>query len=338
MLEISNLVLNQWRTMSKKQVKQSANGWWSGDAVCCTHNGETQDKRGRGGILVHNEGFTWHCFNCNYSTAYTAGKTIGLKMRHLLEWLGFDDITIQKLNLESLRRRTLDDIASDKGLANQLALLRTNKFKTHTLPEGSRDITPNDTKFVDYLESRNLKVSDYNFKITPKGLARKKNRIIIPYMYKDKVVGWTSRFLDKNKPKYLNENQQPGYVFGIDLQKEDWKYVILAEGIFDAISINGLAIMHSEISDKQIALIKNLGKEVIVVPDQDKAGLGLAEQAIEAGFSVSIPNWGDGIHDINESIIKYGKTGTLLSILQAKESSKIKITVALHKLRKALYE
>ena len=30
--------------------KRTASGWVSFNAVCCTHNGENQDKRQRGGV------------------------------------------------------------------------------------------------------------------------------------------------------------------------------------------------------------------------------------------------------------------------------------------------
>jgi DNA primase len=99
------------------------------------------------------------------------------------------------------------------------------------------------------------------------------------------------------------------------------------EGIFDALSIGGLAVMHNDISDAQARLIRSLGKEVTVVPDQDKAGLELIDRAVDLGWAVSIPNWEPGIKDVNDAVIKYGKLGTLLTILEARETSKIKIEI-----------
>jgi hypothetical protein len=46
---------------------------------------------------------------------------------------------------------------------------------------------------------------------------------------------------------------------------------IVVEGVFDALSINGLAVLHAEINDAQVRLIRSLGRDVIVVPDQDVA-------------------------------------------------------------------
>jgi DNA primase len=118
---------------------------------------------------------------------------------------------------------------------------------------------------------------------------------------------------------------QPGYVFGTEFQHSDWQYVIVVEGIFDALCIDGLAVMHNTVNDTQARLIRNLGKEVIVVPDQDKAGIELIDRAVELGWSVSIPDWPENIKDVNDAVKEYGKLATLLTIMQSRETSRIKI-------------
>ena len=54
-------------------------------------------------------------------------------------------------------------------------------------------------------------------------------------------------------PKFIND-QQPGYVFGIDLQKSDWEVCLVFEGIFDAISMNGCALTHNTINYNQVGV------------------------------------------------------------------------------------
>jgi DNA primase len=117
---------------------------------------------------------------------------------------------------------------------------------------------------------------------------------------------------------------QPGYVFGTDLQRDSWNYVLVVEGVFDALSISGLAVLHADINDAQVRLIRSLGKQVIVVPDQDEPGMKLVDRAVELGWLVSMPVWPD-CKDVNDSVIKYGRLATLITILANKESSKIKI-------------
>jgi DNA primase len=92
--------------------------------------------------------------------------------------------------------------------------------------------------------------------------------------------------------------------------------------------------MHNTISDEQAVLLKNLYKKIIVVPDQDKAGLEICDRALDLGFSVSLPNW--GVKDVNDAVIKYGKVATMLSILQHQTNSKIKIEMKRKKIDKRL--
>jgi DNA primase len=83
--------------------------------------------------------------------------------------------------------------------------------------------------------------------------------------------------------------------------------------------------MHNTISDAQARLIRSLGKEITVVPDQDTAGVELIDRAVELGWAVSIPEWPAGCKDVNDAVIKLGRLGALLTIMQSRETSKIKI-------------
>jgi DNA primase len=127
--------------------------------------------------------------------------------------------------------------------------------------------------------------------------------IVVPFTHNNQVVGHTTRFLDNRTPKYIQDIQH-GYVFGTDLQQPNWQYAIVVEGVFDALAINGLAVLHAEINDAQVKLIRSLGREVIVVPDQDEAGMKLVDRAMELGWAVSIPEWPEGVKDINDYIRK----------------------------------
>ena len=148
--------------------------------------------------------------------------------------------------------------------------------------------------------------------------------VVIPFTYDNSIVGYTCRFLDNRTPKYISETQ-PGYVFGTDLQHADWTQAIVVEGIFDALCINGLAVMHNDINDAQARLIRSLGREVTVVPDQDPAGMVLVDRAVELGCAVSMPEWPEDIKDVNDAVMRWGKLTTLLTIMQARETSRIKI-------------
>jgi len=313
--------------------KKSSSGWISFNAVCCAYNGESYDKRGRGGVLLENEhDWRYHCFNCNFTAGFTLGKPVSIKARKLLGWLGVSKIDIDWLNLESLRNRSINDIVDDRNKTVSANV----KFDDVELPNNARLINDLDIKVNDYLNARSIKHDQYAFMVTPNDKGRNANRIIIPYTNNGKIVGYTSRYLDDKKPKYLNE-QQTGYIFGLDLQHDNWKFVIVMEGVLDAISIDGCAVLHNKISNKQAQQLKHLYREVIVVPDQDKAGLKLINDALDNNFSVSIPDWKDtDVKDVNDAVIKYGKIATVMKILKCKNTSSLKIKLAKKELERKI--
>jgi DNA primase len=94
--------------------------------------------------------------------------------------------------------------------------------------------------------------------------------------------------------------------------------------------------MHNAVSDSQARLIRSLGREVTVVPDQDVAGVALIDRAVELGWAVSIPEWPAGCKDVNDAVIQLGRLGTLLTIMAARETSRIKIDLRKKTLLKGL--
>ncbi len=310
----------------KKKLTQS--GWHSFNALCCHHRGHKADRRSRGGIKFDGENnWSYHCFNCNFKCGFQLGKNIGKNTRTLLQWCGVEESQISKWNLESLQHKDLIEYVKVKKQKAKV------KFKEVSLPEGEF-IDPSNSKhkvFIDYLESRHIRHTDYPFMVTPNDEGRNSNRIIIPYTFENKIVGHTSRYLDNRTPKFIKEQQQ-GYVFGYDFQRPEWDVCIVVEGIFDALSLNACALTHDTISEEQAQILQGLNKKVIVVPDQDKTGLTICDRALDLGFQVSIPNWDIDVKDANDAVVKYGKLPTLLSILQNATSSKIKIEMQRRKL------
>jgi DNA primase len=107
--------------------------------------------------------------------------------------------------------------------------------------------------------------------------------------------------------------------------------VIVVEGPFDAMAVDGVAILGNECSEVQADIIDSLGREVIVVPDADKAGARLVDKALEYGWSVSFPVWQEQYKDVASAVEKFGKLFVIKSILSAKQTNKLKIE--LHKRR-----
>lgn len=314
--------------------KQTPSGWISFNAVCCSHNGNSLDKRQRGGLKATDQGWSYHCFNCGYTASFILGRQLTFKARRLLGWLNVPDNEIELLNLESLKHRNIHGILDDRQRTfNTLAAI---EFEERDLPPFAELLTDEHTYYTEYVRSRKVP-RDFPVMIQERtdGIHWIRPHVVIPFTYENKIVGWTCRFLDNKQPKFISDSQ-PGYVFGTDLLHDSWNTVIVTEGIFDALSIGGLAVMHNTVSDTQARLIKSLGKEIIVVPDQDQAGLELIDRAIELGWAVSTPDWPQHIKDVNDAVIEYGRLGTLLTIMQARETSKIKIEIRKKQLVKRL--
>lgn len=314
--------------------KQTPSGWLSFNAVCCNHRGQSPDQRQRGGIKVTDQSWSYHCFNCGYTASFQLGRMLSLKARLLLAWMGVPDRDIDLLNLESLRHRNIHGLLDDRQRAWD-SLQGIDFEESDDLPPMAEPVTPEHELQWQYLRDR-CAPADFPFlsAIQNDGIHWTRPHVIVPFTYNSKLVGWTARMLDNKSPKYISHSQ-PGYVFGTDLQDPEWKYVLVMEGIFDALSISGLAVMHNTISDAQARLIRGLGKEIIVVPDQDQAGLGLIDRAVELGWAVSIPDWQD-CKDVNDAVKKYGKLGTLLTIMESREKSRIKIEMRKKNLAKRI--
>jgi hypothetical protein len=295
--------------------KQTASGWISFNAPCCIHRGDTQDRRQRGGIKPGTDGsWSYHCFNCGYTASFVLGRSLTFKARKLLEWLNVPQEEIERINLESLKHKSIEGMLGERqAVVNQLQNI---VFEDRDLPA---DTQPLSDTGLSYLNRRQLPV-DYPFlyKTMPRP------GIVIPFTHDNQVVGHTTRFLDDRTPRYI-QDIQPGYVFGTDLQGSNWQHAIVVEGVFDALSISGLAVLHADINDAQVRLIRSLGRDVVVVPDQDEAGMRLVDRAVELGWSVSIPDWPADIKDVNDAVIRWGKLATLITIMQARETSRIKI-------------
>lgn len=310
---------------SKK--RQTSGGWMSFNAVCCHHRGHSHDKRGRGGLIIHDGGFSYSCFNCSFKTSWIPGKSLSQNNKSFLSYLGLTENQIQHINFELLKSK-----GSSNGGVSKKQIIRS--FKKVNLPNGSKPLeywlnnpTNDFLKVLNYLLSRDeqlLYLHEYYYSDDP----QYKNRLIIPFFSHGEIVGYTARLgfqLKKNEVRYLTQGAD-GILFNGDvLDNPLRKIVTVCEGIFDAIAIDGVACMKQTLSDKQIQLLENSEKTVVIVPDRDNSGKKLVEQALELGYTVAFPEWCEGIKDCADAVKKYGRLFTVSQILNSTESSSLKI-------------
>jgi hypothetical protein len=319
-----------------KRKTNATSGWISFNAPCCQHNGETADTRGRGGLVMNPDGgVSYHCFNCNFKASYVPGRHLTYKFRKLLAWLGADEGTVKRLVIDAIRIR---ELVAPEQIAEVVAQEEI-KFKARALPESAQTFHALNTFYtlnndqavpqdwhnaVIYVAGR-ADLQRYEFYWTPERQYNLNRRVIVPFTWRNEIIGYTARAVDDAiKPKYHNSHE-PGYVFNTDKQHKDAKFVIVVEGPFDAMSIDGVAILGNECSEMQADIIDSLGREVIVVPDADRAGAKLVDAAIEYGWTVSFPIWQKTHKDAASAVDAYGKLFVIKSILAAKQSNKLKI-------------
>lgn len=312
-------------TLLPPKRKLTPSGWTSFNAVCCHNRGESKDNRQRGGMLLNNDGgFQYHCFNCNFKAGWTPGHLITKNTKNLLKWMGMTDDEITRLSLNALQLKENQPNQSKKinyTLEEKRFPEMTLSLKEWVDSNLDKDIEKELVEIFKYIDYRGMKFDWYPWHWSYAQGYR--DRILIPFYHEGKLVGWTGRKITDGKPKYLTDSQ-PGYVFNLDVQTYDRKYAILVEGPFDAIAIDGMAVLHNEPNTTQCTRINSLSKEIIVVPDRDRAGAKMIQTAIDQEWSVSLPPWDSEIKDVADAVRKYGRLYTLMSILEFKETNIIK--------------
>src|SRR5690606_23346957 len=120
------------------------------------------------------------------------------------------------------------------------------------LPEGAKSFSwwaehqPNNKNFNDvmrYLIQRDPKLLDkyeYYFSDEPNRQdkpAPAYRSVIVPFYYQGQIVGWSARKIDKAKQRYMSDTPV-NYLFNADILSKKRKFILLVEGVFDAINLN----------------------------------------------------------------------------------------------------
>jgi len=323
------LVVDKFRTLLPPRAKSSPSGWTSFNAPCCQHRGHSPDTRKRAGIRFDGNGIVYNCFNCKFTTGWQPGSSIGEKMKTLCRWLGSSEDTIKELVFEAMKTE-----GDDYRPEHQETKL---EFTDKELPEGAmpllewvnskywKDISLEVELVIAYVVSRGYDPFDGNFFWSP--ASGYESRVIIPFRWEERIVGNTARKVTSGKPKYLSD-QHPHFVFNFDQQKENQKYIFVCEGPFDALAVDGVALLTNEIAEQQSRIINSLGAEVIVIPDQDRAGLVLFDRAAELGWAVAMPNWDSDVKDVADAVQRYGRLFVIVDAIKTAQQGQIKINMA----------
>lgn len=312
---VHGLLLNHLPVRHSK----TPSGWCTFDCVMCA------DRRKRAGIIANGAKISYNCFNCGYKTGWSPSPHLGKKYRELAEKLGASKTEIHNVNVQLLK---YSDQINDTEIEDYT--FNFEKFNIIGLPENAVSIEdlPQNHEVVEYAKQRGI-FGLYPLLYFDDDVYR--SRVVVPFTYNGDLVGWTGRHInppDKKTPKYFHNLPKGGYVFNIDrFIGSNRKTVIVTEGVFDAIQIDGVSVLGNTVSPEQAHLIEKLGIRVIVCPDRDDAGKKLINQAVALGWSVSFPPWEDDIKDAADAVARYGRLATVASIIKHATDNTIKIQV-----------
>lgn len=325
---VTSRVLQQWSSLG---TRKTGKGWISANAPCCVHNGESKDKRRRGNLLCTDDGgFVYHCFNCGFKTGWKPGRYFHHRARNLCSWMGMSDNDVRFLVFQAIRTH---EEMEEAGEIEPEFVMPT--FEKKPLPESFKFIDlvqenyqnydKNFSDCLEYVLDRGCDLEEVDWRWSPQ-LAYKR-RVIIPFTWQNEIIGYTARSVDSSaKSKYLNYFDS-NYVYGYDRQYDKGKFVIVTEGIFDAIAVNGIAIMTNEINDEKVKLIESLNRKIIYLPDRDAPGLREIDKVLELGWNVSLPDWDSNIKDAADARQAYGKLYTIRSILESVHNNSLTVKI-----------
>lgn len=318
--------------------------WIPHNCPACIYNGQPRnDTRKRAGQMHGADGsFSFHCFNCGHKTYWRPGFDAHGKLMDLAGYYGGTDQ--QKM----LMAVCADDI---KKSGEYDAPEESSYVKTHIIPKDMPEqakpfsewaAMPNPPadfiKVVTKIAERNVCLLDtFDFWWTPETDMNLNDRYLIPFQMHQRIVGYTGRITWKySKMKYLNQYPE-NILYNFDLLNDETiKDIYVTEGPIDAELIGGVATCHFTIRENQLEWLKHCDKNIIIVPDRDKDGRKMVEQAIQNGFSVAFPDWGQFIDengdkqlisDVEQATRKYGRLYTMFMIKQATYDNEFEIRV-----------
>lgn len=319
--------------------KTARTGFTNICCAMCVSRGETQDRKFRCGI-IQGDGIGVNCYNCGFRAKWRLGERLSKNMKDLLLALGMTARQVQQAAYWADQMRSMLGERPDVQAKHNISV--SLDFPTVDLPPQARSIQdlintdcdhPDFLRAIDYLLSRGdvaATATTYYWSPEPDLC----NRLIIPCYHRNNIVGWIARsILPDDKLRYMKQLPS-NYLFNSGVMTiPERKYVLICEGSFDALVIDGVGALGASLNDTQLAWIAACGKQPVIVPDRDKAGGQLVEIAIKREWPVAFPHYGNKIgvwwdadvKDPDEAVKRYGKLYTIQSILSSLTWNKAEI-------------
>lgn len=290
--------------------REASNGFRGVRCLVCNDHTE------RAGFKFHDDKVSYHCFNCKQNWDYEEGSTsMPPWVRKTLEAFGISNTEISELVGSAFFVKSSEPkIITAEALKPAVNLFTPEiPLPPKSFPIGS-DIKPElQLPLAEYVVQRGLDPVALNahFSLDPKFL----NRVILPCMRDGKVIYWQARAIGDVKPRYLSPGtNKDAVLWGYDRLHGDFDQpLFIVEGIFDAASIDGIALLGSQLNASKLEVLNRSRRRRAVVIDRDDNGGRLGQLALEHGWEVTFPPPGC---DANKSIQQYGKLFTVWTLMK----------------------
>jgi hypothetical protein len=288
-------------------------GWSVGKCVLCN------DYKERAGFKFEDGTVIYNCWNCSTGTTYeeNSGK-MSKTFRKVLRASGFDDSEISTaVNTPFFNKKQEDDkVITLSKLTSVKTTTQTVKLPSGSLPIGNEEHLEYQQALVNYLVGRCVDVSKFEFLFSLE--KRFKDRIIIPFYRNGNLIYWQARSIDPTeKKRYDNAPvSRDAVIFNHDqLQSYSRLPLFVTEGVFDAMMVDGVSILGSQLSEAKADLLSKTQRRLIFVIDKDKNGAHLAQEVINRGWEIAFaPN---GAADINASVQRFGLSWTIFELMKS---------------------
>ena len=314
-------IIRQYVKLGKKNTKG-----WEG----CVHTTCDHGKKGmRAAFLFEGDSTAFHCFNCGTKSGYSPSSSEGMPkvMSSIMDDFGIPQDEWQGILLHSMKLR--DAGITPEMKERELAIIP----KALSIPKSFYllDNAAKDDKWAEiarwYLkEDRLLDPEIHPFMLSGPSddvrLKKWQGRLIIPVMRGNECVYYQGRDLTGKKTKKYESPADPKdrVLFGFEkLYEPRDRPLYVVEGVFDAMLVDGVALMGNELTDAHAAWLTKSPRQKVYIPDRFGNGKDIAEKCLDLGWHVSVPydnSWDSSLKDITNMMKHYGKMFVMAEIIK----------------------
>ena len=311
----------------------STKGWHSCKCGVCN------DYKPRGGFKFDGDTTVYQCFNCGHIAKHNPNEYISISdnMTAVLNSFNIGEEEYRHIYLAALKQRG-SSVTKVEPVDPDTALVKIEMPDEFIHLDQANDLWSEVAR--EYLDiDRSIDPASHPFFILDPSkqedrIEKKwRGRLIIPYYRNNQLIWYQGRDLrPKSKNRWLNATTTSECIlsnFDI-LNRNPDQPLIVAEGFFDSHVVNGVAVFRNKMTAGQIKMLNKSPRRKIYVPDKRGQGYIGAEQALQQGWDVSIPDIGSA-KDINEAVNRMGSFFVIKSILDnAKSGAVAKMLIGIH--------